>query len=177
MSRMSRPLIAALLLGLAVPAASQGAGPGASALKNHDTRAPIDIDAERIEVRDRESQAIFTGDVQVKQAAMNLGAATLRVFYERSGGGNPTILRIDAEGGVSLTTPSERARASYGIYDVSQRQLTMIGDVVLTQGDSVLRGQRLAIDLDSGRSTLDGATGGGARSRVTGRFVVPQRSN
>ena len=98
------------------------------------------------------------------------------MFYEREGGGNPTILRIDAQGGVSLATPSERARSSYGIYDVTQRQLTMIGDVVLTQGDSVLRGQRLAIDLDSGRSTLDGASGS-TRSRVTGRFVVPQRSN
>ncbi|RKH74980.1 OstA family protein, partial [Corallococcus praedator] len=70
----------------------------------------------------------------------------------------------------------------YAIYDVTQKQITMIGDVVLNRGASQLRGQRLAIDLDTGRATLDGA-GGAARpgaapapgGRVSGRFVVPPR--
>jgi len=165
---------------LAVPAASQtgGGGLASSALARHNTKAPIDIDAARIEVRDRENLAIFSGNVTVRQAEMTLQAGQLRAFYERGQGSALEILRIDAEGGVNLTSPSERARSAYGVYDVEDRQLTMIGDVVLTRGDSVLRGQRLAIDLESGRSTLDGAaTGGatGAGTRVTGRFVVPER--
>ena len=168
-----------LLASLAVPAASQGSGGlASSALANHDTRAPIDIDAGRIEVRDRENLALFTGDVIVRQAAMTLRAGQLRVFYERGQGSDPVIMRIDAEGGVTMTSPSERARSAFGVYDVEDRQLTMIGGVVLTRGDSVLRGERLAIDLENGRSTLDGAsTGapGAAAPRVTGRFVVPER--
>lgn len=169
-----RNLSVTLLLCFATPALAQGLG--SSALKGHDTNAPIDIDAQRIEVRDLENIAIFSGAVKVKQQDMNLAAAELRVFYEKGPGGSPTILRIDAKGGFSLVSPSERAKSSYGVYDVEQRQLTMIGDVVLNRGDSVLRGQRLAIDLDSGRSTLDGASSGGAASsRVTGRFVVPPR--
>ena len=173
----SLPLLAAAAaaLALAAPVAAQGLG--SSALARHDTKAPIDIDAARIEVRDRESQAIFSGNVTVRQAAMTLQAAQLRVFYE-SNGGTPTILRIDAEGGVTMVSPSERVRGSYGVYDVEDRQLTIIGNVVLTRGGSVLRGQRLAIDLENGRSTLDGAATGGAAgsgSRVTGRFVVPER--
>jgi lipopolysaccharide export system protein LptA len=174
-----RPLLILALAAVAAPAASQG-GLAQSALARHDTRAPIDIDAARIEVRDREKQAIFSGDVKVRQANMTLEASQLRVFYERGEGSNPVIMRIDAEGGVTLVSPSERARGSYGVYDVEDRQLTMIGNVVLTRGDSVLRGQRLSIDLENGRSTLDGATSGGAAaggSRVTGRFVVPERRN
>ena len=171
-------LVAPILAGLAVasPALAQ-ASLGSSALARHDTKAPIDIDAARIEVRDRENQAIFTGDVKVRQANMTLEAGSLRVFYERGQGSNLTILRIDAEGGVTLVSPSERARGSYGVYDVEDRQLTMIGNVVLTRGDSVLRGQRLAIDLENGRSTLDGAAAPGTTTgnRVTGRFVVPER--
>lgn len=166
----------ALALLAAAPAAAQNSL-GSSALARHDTRAPIDIDAARIEVRDREKQAIFSGDVKVRQAAMTLEAGQLRVFYERGEGSSPVIMRIDAEGGVTLVSPSERARGAYGVYDVEDRQLTMIGNVVLTRGDSVLRGQRLSIDLENGRSTLDGAATGGAAgsSRVTGRFVVPDR--
>ncbi len=168
-------LLAAILLAAAAP---RVAGPATSALKNHDTRAPIDIDAARVEVRDKDNQAIFTGNVHAVQGDMKLDSPTLRVFYEKKSGSDPEIQRIDAQGGVTLTSPSETARGAYGVYDVGDRQLTMIGDVVLNQGDSVLRGQRLVIDLESGRSTLDGASGGGAAGaggRVTGRFIVPQR--
>lgn len=171
-----RPLLAVALLAIAAPAASQG-GLATSALARHDTKAPIDIDAARIEVRDRENQAIFSGNVKVRQAQMTLEAGQLRVFYRRGQGSDLEILRIDAEGGVTLVSPSERARGAYGVYDVEDRQLTMIGNVVLTRGDSVLRGQRLSIDLENGRSTLDGAATGGSSegTRVTGRFVVPER--
>lgn len=168
----------ALLLALsASPALAQ-----TSALKNHNTDAPIDVDAARIEVRDRESQAIFTGDVKIRQASLNLDAAAVKVFYSRARGStSPEIQRLDAQGGVKLTSPSERATSRTAIYDVAQKQITMLGNVVLTRGESILRGQRLAIDLESGRSTLDGA-GTAARpgqpatgGRVSGRFVVPQR--
>ncbi len=163
-------------LGLAVPAMAQS-GFGSSALRGHNTRAPIDIDAARIEVRDRDNQAIFSGNVKVDQGSMQLGAATMRVYYQRGQGSNLTITRLDADGGVRLASPSEKASARLGIYDVEQRQLTFIGNVVLNRGDSVLRGERLVIDLENGRSTLDGsASSTGAGSRVTGRFVVPERS-
>lgn len=170
-----RRLVPLLLLALAAPAASQG-GLASSALANHDTKAPIDIDAARVEVRDREKQAILTGNVVVKQAELTLNAGRLRIFYDRGQGSNPQVNRIDAEEGVTLTSPSERAKSAFAVYDVEDRQITMIGNVVLNRGDSVLRGQRLAIDLESGRSTLDGAaTGGAGGTRVTGRFVVPER--
>lgn len=171
----SLPLFAALALAT-LPAGAQSAL-GSSALKGHDNRAPIDINAQRIEVRDLERQAIFTGDVAVTQGTMSLGAARIRVFYERIGT-DLEIRRLDADGGVKLSSPSEKATARYGVYDVSNRTLTFMGDVVLNQGQSVLRGQRLVIDLDSGRSTLDGRAspdGRDAGGRVTGRFVLPKR--
>jgi lipopolysaccharide export system protein LptA len=165
---------AAAALAAGVAMAQDGFGP--SALRGHDTRAPIDINAARIEVRDRDRQAIFSGDVRVDQGNMTLNAATIRVFYERAGGGNLAITRLDAGGGVRLTSPSELASARTGIYDVETRQLTFVGNVVLNRGESVLRGDRLVINLDNGRSTLDGsASASGEGARVTGRFVVPPR--
>ena len=88
------PLFAALALA-ALPAGAQS-GLGSSALKGHDNRAPIDINAQRIEVRDLERQAIFTGDVAVSQGAMTLDAARIRVFYERIGT-DLEIRRLDAD--------------------------------------------------------------------------------
>jgi lipopolysaccharide export system protein LptA len=171
--------LAALSLAIAMPAAAQV---GSSALRGHDTSAPIDVDAQRIEVRDPEGLALFSGDVKVTQGRLTLSAQTLRVNYTRQGE-TPVIRRLDAQGGVRLVSPSERAQAQFGIYDVERRIITLVGGVVLNQGESVLRGERLAIDLTTGRSALDArasgplagaATGGGGR--VTGRFVVPERS-
>lgn len=174
-----KTLVTILLLAVAAPAAAQ-----TSALKNHNTDAPIDFDANRIEVQDKQNQALLTGDVRIRQAEMTLNADTVKIFYLRPKTGDPQVKRLDAQGSVVLTSPSERATGRYGIYDVTSKQVTMIGDVVLTQGQSVLRGQRLAIDLDSGRSTLDGAGAGGSGKpgsapsggRVSGRFVVPPRN-
>ncbi len=173
-----KTVLALALLALAAPAGAQN-----SALKNHNTDAPIDFDAARIEVRDKDNQALLSGNVKIVQAEMTLNADNVKIFYDRPKNGDPQVKRLDADGNVVLNSPSEKATGRYGIYDVTTKQVTLIGNVVLTRGGSVLRGQRLAIDLDTGRSTLDGAGAGGvakpgepaATGRVSGRFVVPPR--
>jgi lipopolysaccharide export system protein LptA len=57
--------------------------------------------------------------------------------------------------------------------------ITLIGDVKLVQGSNKLSGGRLVIDLNSGRSTINGGGGGTGASagRVSGTFTVPQRKN
>lgn len=166
--------VGALALALAAlqPALGQG---GASALKGHDTDAPVDVAADRIEVQDRSDRAIFSGNVDVRQGSLHLSTARLTVAYANTGG--IEIHRLEASGGVTLRSPSETARSRFAIYDLDRRLVTMIGDVTLTRGDSHVRGGRLVLDLDSGRAVMDaGAPGTQAEGgRVTGRFTVPDR--
>jgi lipopolysaccharide export system protein LptA len=171
------PLAAIAILALAGPVAAQGIT--TSALRGLDTKAPIDVDADRIDVLDQQNQALFTGNVRVRQANLTLEADRIKVAYSRaagSNGGDPVIQRLDADGNVRLATPTERATGRFGIYDVEKRVLTLIGNVVLTQGTTKVQGNRLTIDLATGRSTLDGRTSTGQPgSRVSGRFAVPDR--
>ena len=155
----------------------------AQALRGHNANAPVDVDADRIEVQDRADRAVFSGNVKVRQGGLALDAARLTVAYSRAGGG-PTIQRLDASGGVTVQSASERATGNFAIYDLNRRLITMIGGVTLNQGANVVRGGRLVIDLNSGRSVIDGSAvgsgsgiSGGAGGRVTGRFTVPQRGN
>ena len=168
-------ITAALLAPLSTtPALSQGIT--SSALRGLDNKAPIDVDADRIDVLDQQNQAIFTGNVRVRQGNLTLEADRIKVAYSRPAKGDPVIQRLDADGNVRLATPSERATSRFGIYDVDKRILTLIGNVVLTQGTTKVQGNRLTIDLASGRSTLDGKTSSGQPgSRVSGRFAVPDR--
>ena len=159
---------------LAVPATAQG-------LKNHDSKAPVDFEADRIEVQDRADRAVLSGNVRVKQAGLTLDAARLTVAYTGAVvGGNPSVQRLDASGGVFVRSGNDSARGSFATYDLNRRLSTMIGDVTLNQGSNVLRGGRLVIDLASGRSVIDGRSSGvtgGGRGRVSGRFSVPQRAS
>jgi lipopolysaccharide export system protein LptA len=165
-------LAAALLLASGV-AAAQG---NISALKGHDSKAPIDLSADRAEAQDRADRAIFAGNVIVKQGDLTLRTARLTLAYANDNGID--INRIDASGGVIVTSPSETARGDFAVYDLNDGLITMVGNVRLERGGSFLSGARLTIDLDSGRAVMDGGLrgvnqGGG---RVTGRFTVPKRN-
>jgi len=150
-----------------------------SALKGHNTNAPVDVQADRIEVQDRADRAVFSGNVHAVQAEMTLDTPRLTVAYSNAQGpgGNPQIQRLDASGGVVVKSPTESARGDFGIYDLNRKLITLIGNVQLTQQQNQVNGARLVIDLDSGRAVVDGGPPGvnSSGGRVTGHFVVPQR--
>ena len=166
------------LLVLPVLAAAAALSPalGQSALKGHNSDAPVDVAADRIEVQDRADRAVFSGNVVVRQAELTMTAARLTVAYSSAGG--IQIERLDASGGVMVRSPSETARGRFAIYDLQKRIITMIGGVSLTRGASHVNGGRLVLDLDTGRAVLDGGAApgtGGEGGRVTGTFTVPKR--
>jgi lipopolysaccharide export system protein LptA len=166
-------LLLALLPLFAVPASGQ-------ALKGHNSNAPVDVEADRIEVQDRADRAIFSGNVRVRQAGLALGASRLTVAYDNKGGG-VDIVRLDASGGVSVVSATESATGEFAVYDLPRRIITMVGGVTLVQGANRINGGRLVIDLNSGRAVVDGNSAstpgveGGTGGRVTGRFTVRKR--
>ena len=175
MSKMKRKFL--ILAGLgALSIGSMAIAQGAvSALKGHNANAPIDVASDRIEVQDRADRAIFSGNVKVRQAQLTLDTQRLTLSY--SSGDDVKINRLDASGGVVVKSPSETARGNFGIYDLDLKLITLIGAVQLNRGGSQINGQRLTIDLNSGRAVVDGGGRGIGQSggRVTGRFTVPQR--
>jgi lipopolysaccharide export system protein LptA len=147
-----------------------------SALKGHNANAPIDVASDRLEVQDRADRAVFVGNVHVKQAELTLDTARLSVAY--SSGQGVQIQRLDASGGVTVRSPSETATGTFGIYDLDRKLITLVGDVRLQRNGSEINGQRLVIDLDSGRAVIEGGPAGVGQSggRVTGHFTVPQKN-
>lgn len=175
---MRVPFLLAILL--AAPLAAQTA---------HNSNAPIDFGADNIELQDKANRAVLSGSVSVKQAEMTLNAARMTVTYTgQVVGGNPSVSRLDASGGVTVRRPDQTAKSQYAIYDLNRRVITMLGAVTLTQGGNTVNGGRLTINLDTGRAVIDGssvrgsggATGGTTSAapggRVTGTFSVPKRN-
>jgi lipopolysaccharide export system protein LptA len=94
-----------------------------------------------------------------------------------AGAGNGSIRRIEAEGNVFLSSPRQTAQGERGVYDVASDQVTLNGSVVLTQGDDVIRGDRLEVDLTSGHSRVLAAaptTSDGAPAKRVRALFVPR---
>lgn len=152
----------------------------AQILRGHDSSAPVNFAADRIEVQDRADRVVVSGNVHVTQGNLTLDSARMTVAYRNTG--SIEIDRIDAAGNVRVARGNERARGDTAIYDLNRRIITMVGNVELTQGANRLTGGRLVMDLQSGRSTVDGQASSsgagvtqGSGGRVTGTFTVPRR--
>lgn len=146
-----------------------------------DPDAPIEIEADRLEVEQNKQTATFVGNVLAVQGAVRLRSDRLKVTYARGGagqtGGGTQITEINATGQVHVTGDNDQsADGEWAIYDVGPRQITMGDAVVLRQGPNVIRGKKLKIDLNTGMSRVDGAPpAAGAESggdgRVKGLFL------
>ncbi len=154
----------------------------AQVLAGHNSNAPVDFNAGRIEIQDRSDRVVLSGGVLVTQAGLNLRSARMTIAYTNASGID--VNRIDATGSVVITKNDERATGDAAIYDLDRHLITLVGNVTLTQRGNRLNGGRVVIDLDTGKAVIDGS-GGSAQApegvesagpgRVTGTFTVPQK--
>jgi lipopolysaccharide export system protein LptA len=191
---MARAGMALLLMLLSQPAWAQGNAPAAhqnggtpNALQGFSKNKgqPVSIEAERLEVRDKDKVATFIGKVQVVQGDTTMRCKTLTVFYDegaadiKAGAAKPAakiatsaeqkIKKLDAHGDVVVTQNDQVATGDAASFDMAKNVVTMTGNVVLTQGPNVVRGSRLVVDLTNGFSRVE--SGSGKDGRVQGLFV------
>ena len=157
---------------------------------------PVHIEAATLEVRDKEKQATFSGNVRVVQGDTGLRCKSLVVFYEQGDedadksdksakaadkagksmtaatpgpGGAQKIKRLEARGDVVVTQKEQTATGDLGLFDMKTNTVTLTGNVVMTQGQNVLRGDRLVVDLTNGVSRVESGKNG--QGRVQGLFL------
>ncbi len=137
---------------------------------------PVKISADRLEVRDKDQRATFSGSVRVVQGDTTMRCKSLVVFYENSKAakakgpktdigerGQQSIRRLEAKGGVVVTHQDQTATGDNGFFDMKANTVTLVGNVVIARERDVLRGQRLVVDLNTGVSRVDAGKGGQGR--------------
>ena len=157
---------------------------------------PIQIEAASLEMRDKKKEATFAGNVKVVQGDTTMTSKTLVVFYEGGGqaapaappakgakdsvkapmqsatpgpGGSSSIKRLEARGNVVVTQKDQVVTGETAIFDTKTNLITMVGGVVLTQCQNVLRGDRLMVDMTTGVSRVESDSG-----KVQGLFIQSQ---
>lgn len=178
-SRIASKGVAALLMAsLFLPASVHGQVTDALSDFSTDSDEPVHIESDELEVRDRENIAIFIGDVVVVQGETTMRTPRLEVHYvggaqddEGPDGavGGQSISRLEAREGVVVETREQTAKGDWADFEMETQIVTLGGNVVLTQGDNVLRGARLNVNLETGESRLLSGEGGEG-GRVQGLF-------
>jgi LPS export ABC transporter protein LptC/lipopolysaccharide transport protein LptA len=132
-----------------------------------DPSAPIDVEADRLDVDDRSKVAVFKGSVRATQADFIVRTAELRALYngqaglaeqmnDAAKGKQPAQLtRIEARGKVIVTSKNgQNATGDWANFDVKSNKVTLGGEVLLTQGKNVVHGNLLVIDMATGQSSI-----------------------
>jgi lipopolysaccharide export system protein LptA len=205
---MIRPPMLAVTVALLVPgiAAAQAPRPAAPAappvqslIQSQGQDQPVQIEAASLEVRDKNKMATFAGNVQVVQGDTTMKCQKLVVFYGQEVGIAPSaaaapdakpagptmpksaqnIRRIEARGGVTVVTKDQNASGDLGVYDLVSKTITLTGNVVVSQGQNVIHGERVVVDTVTGNARVESSNQGGgtAPSRVRALIQPNQGPN
>lgn len=120
---------------------------------NADPDAPVEITADNLSVDQDTGIAVFRGNVVVGQGDMRLSAGQVRVVYNEATG---EVDRLSITGGVTFVTTTEAAESQSAEYDISNGQLVLTGDVLLTQGASAISADTMRVNLDDGSAVMEG---------------------
>jgi lipopolysaccharide export system protein LptA len=170
-----------------VGAVSSPAKPGQ--FENKD--APVQIEAATLEVHDKSKTATFSGNVSVVQGDTTMRCRSLIVFYGQEVGigesgaeattgtavktplagakGAQNIRRIEARGAVTVLTKDQSASGDLGVYDLKTKTITLSGNVVVSQGQNVIHGERVVVDTETGNARVESGGGAGASAAGGGR--------
>lgn len=159
-----------LLIVTALTANAQSFSGAFEGMRNSDE--PVQIQADKLEVRDSKGYAKFSGNVEVVQGSTVLKASNLTVYYSKdSGNKGPAgnVQRIVATGKVAVRSGSEQATANSADIDMKNQVALLSGGVTLTQGNNIVQGCKLRINLANNDAVLTpcAKNKNGKKGRVT----------
>ncbi len=145
-------------------------------------KAPISIDAGKLDYFEKDARLTYSGGVVAKQGESTLRAQVLSIFLIKNApaegapaapaaamgaGGASQMRRMEASGGVSITSKDQVGMGDQGVYDKIENKVYLTGNVSLSQGANITKGERLIYDLTTGQAQIESSTKGRVMSIFT----------
>jgi lipopolysaccharide export system protein LptA len=140
--------------------------------KNLKLTTPTDVITARdsLEWYDKKGEAVARGDAVAIRDDRRVTADILVAHVVRPQGAPARISRVDAHGGVHVSTPQEVARGRAGVYNLDTGLVTLTGNVTITRGENEIKGETAVVDLNNNVSRM--IAGPSTGGRVQG-LVIP----
>ncbi len=121
-----------------------------------DPDAPIEVTSDSLSVDRETGNAIFVGNVYVVQGELTLNADSVEVLYSDSADDPEPLREVIAIGNVVLVNGEDTAEADHGVFYPPEDKIVMTGNVLLTQGRSIIAGDTFNWDMITGKGTVEG---------------------
>lgn len=144
------------------------------------SKEPIKIDANKLDVFDKEGRAVFSGDVVAVQGESTMKCTLMTVFYEQNrdqdgaaaasaantqqGPSESSIKKIDCTGPVTIVSRTQVATGDNATFDRGANKILLTGNAALSDGPNVTRGERVVYDINTGVASIDTKPGGRVRA-------------
>ena len=174
---MKKLLISAAVIGLGLGAGITLTGSAGAQVSSQG--GPIMASGNTMAIDQNARTQTFEGQVEVLQDDARLRADKIVVTRAPgpNGEGMGEVVTIVATGNVYYVTPENTMKGDMGVYTKSTDEMVITGDVILTQGQNVLTGNRLVSGVSSGVTTMDAhPTAGNAKGRVKA-VIYPDDKN
>ena len=165
--RLATAMTALMLVSFAGGAGhAQDADKVVAGVQDSDGKA-VQIEADSMEVKQEDKQAVFTGSVDAKKGNVHLTSDQLVVDYavvKKGEDKRNKVTHLDARGNVIVVSKGQTVKAQWAKMDVEANTVVMGDKVTVIEGKSVIHGKRLEMNLTTGKSRI---IGGGNRVRGT----------
>ncbi len=140
-----------------------GVGPVRAAAQRG-SKERINIVAAKLDYYDKEQKLIYTGNVVAVRGDTTLKTPSLVVFLNPKEPGTPSgppssssqVRRMEAAGPVTLISKDQVATGDSGIYEKAENKVYLDGNVSLTQGPNVTKGDHIVYDVNTGQAVVTG---------------------
>jgi lipopolysaccharide export system protein LptA len=103
--------------------------------------------------------AVARGAAVAESGDRKISADVISAYVESADGGKTELSRVEAIGGVRISTPEDSAKGNEAVYDAKTGVATLCGNVEIRRGPSVLKGKCAEVNLNTGVSRLIGGGG------------------
>ncbi|HWG06502.1 MAG TPA: LptA/OstA family protein [Beijerinckiaceae bacterium] len=163
-------LMAAVLAAAPALAQQTASRTAAPLIPGGDSKAPISINADKLQYFDKEKKLVYSGNVQAKQGDATLRASSLVIFLADTSartdskptaspvpsGGGQDVRRMEAAGPVTIIQKDQVGIGDNALYDKVENKVYLNGHVSLSQGPNITKGDRLIYDLSTSQAQIEG---------------------
>ncbi|MEM7634458.1 MAG: LptA/OstA family protein [Pseudomonadota bacterium] len=141
---------------LIVMAASLAALPADAQKK----KSKVNIESDQMQLLESENKAVFSGNVRAQQNNVRLRSSKLTATFVKTKNGGTDVTRLETDRrGVKIITSSQTITGDHMRMNVKANTAVVTGNVTVIQGTSVVKGQKLNVNLNTNESKFSSVPG------------------
>ena len=121
-----------------------------------ETVGTIEAKSENLKIDSNAGTAIFSGNVEIIHGKITLKAEKIIVSYSIDETSNQSLKEILAINDVFFIADGNLTQADKAIYNIKNNLLELSGNVLINQGSTKLSGNKLVLNLKTGKGSISG---------------------